>query len=160
NHLFIVEGTLFDELPTAVEPLRAPNLVYSTHLYAGSLVTMPLRSQRQSIESAARRHLREAAALPAPLWVGELGVDSQSPQAEGYVRVAVASLDAAGAGWAWWQWRQDEGWGVRSRDGRRLDTDVLRRLATPYLRAAPAGVSARPATGGRALVVRMAAGRT
>ncbi|MBO0687777.1 MAG: cellulase family glycosylhydrolase, partial [Candidatus Dormibacteraeota bacterium] len=38
NHLFIVEGLLLEDFGTTIVPLRAPNLVYSPHLYAGSLV--------------------------------------------------------------------------------------------------------------------------
>ncbi|MDQ6885313.1 MAG: glycoside hydrolase family 5 protein, partial [Candidatus Dormibacteraeota bacterium] len=38
NHLFFVEGILLLSLDTAVVHLRAPNVVYGTHLYEGSLI--------------------------------------------------------------------------------------------------------------------------
>ena len=54
--------------------------------------------------------------------------------------------DTAGAGWAWWQWREDSPWGIRDTAGH-TDTTVLAHLARPYLSAAPAGVRATGADG-------------
>jgi endoglycosylceramidase len=154
RHLFIVEGTLFDSLPTAVEPLRAPNVVYSAHIYVGSLIDVPLQPRSRAIAAAVDQRMREAAALPAPLWIGELGADGGTPAGADYTNAALDSLGHAGIGWAWWQWRQDGGWGVRDLGGA-VDVRALRRLALPYLRAAPAGVTVA-STGERAL--RIAAG--
>jgi endoglycosylceramidase len=159
DHLFIVEGTFADDLPTAVERLRAPGLVYSAHLYAGSLFELPFRSEGQATSDAVRRRAQEAAELGAPLWIGELGVASGAPQAVAYTRDALTALDGVGAsGWAWWQWRQDGGWGIRSQDGRRLDRTALGRIARPYLQAAPRGTAATVVDGGRGLEVRFVAG--
>ena len=38
NHLFIVEATLFVDLPTTIVPVAARNLVYAPHVYTGALV--------------------------------------------------------------------------------------------------------------------------
>jgi endoglycosylceramidase len=159
NHLFILEGTLADELPTATEPVQVPGLVYSAHLYAGSIFELPLQGEAQAIDSGVRERAREAAALGAPLWIGELGISNTAPDANLYARQALAQMDRVGAvGWAWWQWRSDDRWSVRSRDGRRLDLTALGRVAQPYLRAAPAGMTATLGGGGRELDVQAAAG--
>ena len=158
RHLFIVESTLFDDTQTLIEPLSAPNVVYSPHFYSGSLVKIPFEPDSPAA-LAARLHDRdlEAGRVPAPLWVGELGIDSDASGAASYTESALKALDQLRAGWAWWQWRQDGGWGMRSADGRRLDTGGLARLARPYLQAAPSGATARESDQGLEVSVDAAA---
>lgn len=154
RHLFIVEGTLFEELPTLTEPLSAPNLVYSPHLYAGSLVPVPLGSPNAVIPGRLEARAAEARVLPAALWIGELGVDWNSAQARAWSEAAVGAMTRMGIGWAWWQWRQNGGWGIRSADGDHIDMAALGLLARPYLEAAPSGVDAAGTAGG-GLTVRV-----
>lgn len=149
HHLFIVESTLFFGFPTAISPLRAPNLVYSAHLYTGSLI--PGSPGGIASELAERR--QEADALHAAFWVGELGIDHGAPGAGAWTEAALSAMVPLHVGWAWWQWRQDGGWGVRSVDGNRLDLAALRTLARPYLAAAPSGVTAVSTSGGLRIVV-------
>ena len=144
DHLFIVESTLWVGFPTAVSRLRAPNLVYSPHLYSGSLIPDPRGDVVGAVSAELASRRREAATLPAALWVGELGIDQSQPDAAAWTRAALGALAAQGVGWTWWQWRQDGGWGVRSTDGRHVNRTALRRLARPYVAAAPAGVASRP----------------
>jgi len=154
RHLFIVESTLFDDSGTLVEPLSAPNIVYSPHFYFGSLVKVPFEQDSPNAPAARlRQRSFEARLLPAPLWIGELGIDGYASGAAAYTQSAVTTLDELGSGWTWWQWRQDGGWGIRSTDGRRLDAGSLARLARPYLQAAPAGVTATAADHGLAISV-------
>ena len=153
RHLFIVESTLFEELPTLTEPLSAPNLVYSPHLYAGSLVPSP-GSPEAVIPGRLEARAAEARVLPAALWVGELGIDWSNRQARSWAFAAVDAMSRMGIGWAWWQWRQNGGWGIRSANGAHIDMGALRVLARPYLEAAPSGVQAVD-TGGGGLSVRV-----
>lgn len=144
GHLFIVESTLWVGFPTATTRLRAPNLVYSPHLYSGSLIPDPGGDVASAVSSELASRRREASSLPAALWVGELGIDQSSADAAGWTRGALQAMAGARVGWTWWQWRQDGGWGIRSTDGRHLDRGALRRLARPYVAAAPPGVTPRP----------------
>ncbi|MGH7903570.1 MAG: glycoside hydrolase family 5 protein [Candidatus Dormibacteraceae bacterium] len=138
NHLFIVESTLFGGFPTEISHLHAPGLVYSPHFYTGSLIAAR-GDQAQAIARALAERRSEARRLPAVLWIGELGIDHRQPGAPAWTKTVLDDLDRSGTGWAWWQWRQDGHWGVRTASGS-LHMDVLRRLARPYLVAAPAGV--------------------
>jgi len=154
RHLFIVESTLFDDTQTLMEPLFAPNVVYSPHFYFGSLVKNPFEPDSPAALAARLRTRNvEAGRLSAPLWIGEMGIDRDASGAASYTESALMTLDELHAGWTWWQWRQDGGWGVRSADGRRLDTGGLARLARPYLQAAPPGVTARESERGLELSV-------
>lgn len=150
NHLFFVESTLFGDRATAMVPLRAPDLVYSPHLYTGSLVPGILSPGPHPLQDAVNEREREAALLPAALWFGELGIQHPAPGSSAWADGAIGQLDAAGAGWAWWQWRQDGGWGIRDEAGTSLDLAFLRHLARPYLRAgSPAVTAADGGTGGK-----------
>ena len=154
RHLFIVESTLFTDSGTLVVPLVAPNVVYSPHFYFGSLVRIPFQpSSPGALATRLRQRAFEASRVPAPLWIGEMGIDQRVGEAVSYTASILSILDSLGAGWTWWQWRQDGGWGVRSADGRRLDTTSLARLARPYLEAAPPGVTARESGNGSALTI-------
>lgn len=99
--------------------------------------------------------MAEARAVPAPVWVGELGIDHKAGKAGAYMDTSLKALDEAGAGWAWWQWRQDGGWGIRNDDGHQLNMVALRQLAKPYLQAAPSGVSTAASDPGDALTVQV-----
>ena len=147
NHLFFVESTLFGDTATAMVPLRAPDLVYSPHLYTDALVPAILSPGPNPIRHSIQERQREAALLPAALWFGELGIQHSAANAATWADEALDQLDAAGSGWAWWQWRQDGGWGIRSESGGSLDLVFLRHLARPYLAAAPRGVAAAEGLG-------------
>ncbi|HWF56763.1 MAG TPA: cellulase family glycosylhydrolase [Candidatus Dormibacteraeota bacterium] len=153
NHLSIVEGQLFGDFGTTVVPLRANNLVYSPHEYTGSLVPPTFDGNAQPLDDHVAQGAAEAARVPAALWVGEWGMPSTQAKAASWIDDALNAYDAAGAGWAWWQWREDSAWGVRDSAGH-TDTTLLAHLARPYLAAAPSGVHAGGATGvHRALTV-------
>ncbi|MGH7775719.1 MAG: glycoside hydrolase family 5 protein, partial [Candidatus Dormibacterales bacterium] len=142
NHLFVVESTLFANFPTEISHLKAPDLVYSPHFYTGSLVVAN-GAQGRVIASTLAAREREAARIPAPIWVGEVGIDHTQSGASAWTAAVLQDMDTAGIGWAWWQWRQDPHWGVRTEGGRLL-TGILAQLASPYLAAAPPGVAALP----------------
>jgi hypothetical protein len=141
--------------------LSAPNLVYATHVYEGSLVPpfwtgdpAPLRerfAQRQS----------EAGELGAPLWIGELGYDFTQPGALTYADAALDDADRLNSGWAWWQWRENRYWGIVDRAGALANLTALRHLARPYLLASPPGVTQSGADGvkGR-LTISVAGGQS
>jgi hypothetical protein len=138
SHLFLVEGTLYAGFPTPVERLQAPNVLYSKHLYVGSLVDLPWDSGPigQVMRGQIDQSLEEAQTVGAPLFIGELGIDARSAGAAAWTSAAVTELAQTDTGWTWWQWSASDGWGVRSRSGA-LDMTVLRRLATPYVRSHP-----------------------
>jgi hypothetical protein len=69
-------------------------------------------------------------------------MSSDFPLSKEWVDTAMATVDDLNAGWAWWQWRENSGWGIRNGDGNRINTAFLRHLARPYLAAAPTGVRA------------------
>jgi endoglycosylceramidase len=140
NHLFIVEGTLFGDLPTTVRPLHAPDLVYSPHLYTGALVPPAFDGDRGPLERRIAGQAAEAAAVPAPVWTGELGIDHHQAHATAWADAALDAFDDRGTGWAWWQWRESPSWGIRDAAGGFVDREYLRHLARPYAVAAPPGV--------------------
>ncbi len=139
NHLFIVEGQLLGDYGTTVVPLAAPNLVYSPHEYTGSLVPPTFDGDAGPLDSHVTQVANEAARVPAALWIGEWGMPATQARATTWIDDALDAFDSAGAGWAWWQWREDSPWGIRDSAGH-TDTSVLVHLARPYLAAAPAGV--------------------
>lgn len=154
NHLFIVESPLFDGVPTIVEHIDAPNVVYSPHLYVGSLTNVPLEAPSPSTVAArVRERQGEARAMAAALWFGEVGFNNRDSRAPVYETAYLHAMAPAGAGWCWWQWRQDGGWGIRSSDGTKLDRAALRRLARPYLQAAPSGTTAHAEVDGLSVTV-------
>jgi aryl-phospho-beta-D-glucosidase BglC (GH1 family) len=140
NHLFFVEGILLLSLDTAVVPLKAPNLVYGTHLYEGSLVPPFFTGDATFLRSRFRQRVKEAAEVPAPLWIGELGYDLTQKTAGAYADAALDEADDLGIGWAWWQWRENRYWGIVDAGGQIVNMDALRHLARPYVIAAPNGV--------------------
>jgi hypothetical protein len=142
NHLFFVEGILLLTMDTVVVHLQAPNLVYGTHIYEGSLVPPFWTGDPSFLRKRIQQRAKEAAAVPAPLWVGELGYDLTAPGALSYADAALDDLDARGAGWAWWQWRENRYWGIVDESGAMANHEALRHLARPYVVAAPAGVKA------------------
>ena len=153
NHLFIVEGQLLSAFGTAIVPLRAPNLVYSPHEYTGSLVPPIFDGNPQPLDDHVRQSANEAFRVPGALWIGEWGMSATQSQATTWIDDALAAFTAAGAGWAWWQWREDSPWGIRDTAGH-TNLTLLDHLARPYLAAAPAGVSvAVPAAAGVTLAL-------
>lgn len=145
GHLFLVEGTLFGDLGTTVRPLHAPDVVYSPHLYTGALVPPAFSGDPGPLDRRIAGQAAEAAEVPAPMWIGELGIDHHQAHAAAWADAALNALDDRGAGWAWWQWRESPSWGVRDAAGGFIDWDYLRHLARPYAVAAPTGV--RPGRG-------------
>jgi len=159
NHMFIVEGILFGDYGTTVLPLNAPNLVYSPHIYTGSLVPPAFTGDRGAIVRRLADQAGEARAVPAPMWPGELGIDRHQAHAAQWADAFLDAYDDLRAGWAWWQWRESSGWGIRDASGARLDMDYLHHLARPYLAAAPDWVSSGRGDGTRGrLEVRVAPG--
>jgi len=140
NHLFFVEGILLLSLNTAVVNLKAPNVVYGTHVYEGSLVPPQWSGDPTYLRQRFQQRVTEAAAVPAPLWVGELGYDLGAPGATSYADAALDESDDLGIGWAWWQWRESRWWGMVDRAGQLVNMNMLRHLARPYIIAAPVGV--------------------
>jgi endoglycosylceramidase len=140
NHLFFVEGILLLTLNTVVVHLKVPNLVYGTHLYEGSLIPPFWTGDPTFLRQRFQQREKEAAEVPAPLWVGELGYDLTQKGALSYADAALNEADDLGIGWAWWQWRENRYWGIVDAGGEIVNMGALRHLARPYLIAAPAGV--------------------
>ncbi|HYA01474.1 MAG TPA: cellulase family glycosylhydrolase [Candidatus Binatia bacterium] len=147
NHLFFLENDALDDLPTAVVPIKAPDIVYSPHVYTGVL-SPALGGEPQALDTHVAELAGEAAQLSAPMWVGEFGDGSNHPSAAQWITDALDAYDAHDAGWAWWQWRGvNDPWSLRSATGTSLNVTFLRLLARPYLAAAPRGVSASAGDG-------------
>jgi len=142
NHLFFLDNDMTGDLPTSVVPINAPNLVYAAHIYTGSLIPPPFSGDTAPLRAHVDELAQEAGQVPAPLWVGEFSINTSQHDAAEYVKALLDDLDQHNAGWAWWQWRESSGWGLRSGDGRSLNTEFLRLLARPYLAATPDGVTA------------------
>lgn len=156
NHLFIVESPLFDDLPTTVERIQARNVVYSPHLYLGSLTETPFsESSPSSVAKRVEERAAEARAVGAALWFGEVGINHDQAGAAAFEDAYVKAMDQVGAGWSWWQWRQNGGWGIRDAAGTHVDRDALERLARPYVERAPIGVTAVPRPGDASLELRV-----
>jgi endoglycosylceramidase len=136
NHLFILEGDLFGEFPTAIRPLHAADVVYSTHLYAGSILGAPFTGRTRPLRQEWDQALSEAGQLPAPYWVGELGIQHSLPRAQLWAQDQIALSNRHLAGWAWWQWDDPDGWGVRQGSGP-VDEAWLDVLSEPFVRFAP-----------------------
>ena len=162
NHLWFVEGIFFGNFGTAVRPLAAPNLVYAPHLYTGSLVPPSFdNADPGPLRARVAEQVSEAAAVPAVLWSGELGIDRAMVNSTAWADAALDAFDDAGAGWAWWQWRESLRWGIRTASGDAVDTAYLRHLARPYLAVSPTGVSAGRGDGVHGhLAVRVHGART
>ena len=142
NHLFFVEGILLLTMNTVVVHLQAPNLVYGTHLYEGSLVPPFWTGDPTFLDQRFEQRVKEASQVPAPLWIGELGYDLSQQGATSYADAALNEMDDLGVGWAWWQWRENQYWGIVDSNGQIVNMAALRHLARPYVIAAPAGVHA------------------
>ncbi len=158
NHLFIVEGDLFGEYPTAVTPLRAADLVFSTHLYAGSILGSPFTGSAAPLESEWTQALGEAQQLPAPYWVGEMGIERTQPLASKWAEDELALANSHLAGWAWWEWDDSQSWGVRQNGGP-IHSAWLRVLSQPFVRSSPGrltSMSYQPSTSRLSATVTMA----
>jgi hypothetical protein len=131
-----------DAIEAIVVHLKAPNVVYGTHVYEGSLVPPQWNGDPTYLRQRFQQRLNEAAEVPAPLWVGELGYDLGAKGATSYADAALDEADDLGIGWAWWQWRESRWWGIVDRSGQLVNMEVLRHLARPYMIAAPPGIHA------------------
>ncbi|HYL72043.1 MAG TPA: cellulase family glycosylhydrolase [Candidatus Dormibacteraeota bacterium] len=158
NHIFFLDNDMAGDLPTSVVQLQAPDLVYAPHVYTGALIPPDFSGDTSNLDSHVEELVHEAQSVPAALWFGEFSINIDHAYAAQWIQGILADFDAHNAGWAWWQWRETSGWGVRSADGRTLDMQLLRLLARPYVVAAPSGVSTR-LTGGAhtAITVNVAA---
>jgi len=157
NHLFFVEGDLLGDFPTTIVPLHARGVVYSPHIYTGSLVPPAFDGNRQPLFAHVAEQQGEAEQVPAPMWTGELGIDHSQPHAAGYADAALDAYDDDQTGWAWWQWREGTPWGVADASGK-VDTAWLQHLARPFVALAPPGVVGGRGDGLRgALTVHVAA---
>ncbi len=136
NHLMVVEGTLFGGLPTAIRPLHAKDLVYSTHLYSGSLLGPTFTGNPGPLAQELAQGLQEAAQLPAPYWAGEVGIDHRVALAASWARDEILLSNRHLTGWAWWEWDDTGGWGVVNGHGS-ADMKWLDVLSQPFVRAAP-----------------------
>src|SRR5205807_3306440 len=115
--------------------------VYSPHIYTGTLDPPAWSGDRGRIASSWQERRREAGQMGAPMWSGEIGGGHDVAKAGEWADAMLDSADDLDAGWAWWQWRQqDVNWSIRSFDGKTLNRDFLMHLARPYLAAAPNGV--------------------
>lgn len=142
NHLYFVEGILLLTMNTVVVHLKAPNVVYGTHVYEGSLVPPFWTGDATFLDQRFQQRVKEAADVPAPLWIGELGYDLTQKGALSYADAALNEADDLGIGWAWWQWRENQYWGIVGAGGQIVNRDALQHLARPYAIASPQGVRA------------------
>jgi endoglycosylceramidase len=142
NHLFFLDNDMAGDIPTTVVPLRAPNLVYAPHVYTGALIPPYFTGDTAPLTVHVDELSNEARTVPAALWFGEFSINIDHVYADGWINAVLDAFDNRNAGWAWWQWRQDGGWGVRNADGKSLNVAFLKLLARPYLAFAPAGVTA------------------
>jgi endoglycosylceramidase len=142
NHLFFVQGILLLTLNTVVVHLNAPDVVYGTHLYEGSLIPPFWNGDPTFLRQRIQQRVTEAAQVPAPLWIGELGYDLTQKGALSYADAALDKADDLGIGWAWWQWRENRYWGIVDAGGELVNRQALRHLARPYVVAAPRGIHA------------------
>jgi endoglycosylceramidase len=140
NHLFFVEGDLLGDFPTTMVPLHARGVVYSPHIYTGSLVPPAFDGNRTPFFDHVAEQRGEAEQVPAPMWTGELGIDHSAPHASEYADTALDAYDDDQSGWAWWQWREGTPWGVAGTSGD-VDRGWLVHLARPFVALAPAGVA-------------------
>jgi endoglycosylceramidase len=142
NHIFFLDNDMTGDIPTSVVPLSAPNIVYAPHVYTGSLIPPAFSGDPAPLRTHVDELASEAASVPAALWFGEFSIDSHRKLGLQWINDMVEAFAAHNAGWAWWQWRETSGYGVRSYNGATLDMPLLHALARPYVEFAPAGVVA------------------
>jgi endoglycosylceramidase len=158
NHLFFLDNDMAGDLPTSVVPLHAPDLVYAPHVYTGSLIPPAFSGDGSALRTHVDELAREAADVPAALWFGEFSIDFHGKYGPQWTQDIIGDFAARDAGWAWWQWRESSGYGVRSYDGKELDMPLLRALAQPFVEMQPSGVSADTASSGDSLGITVHSG--
>ncbi|MFN2581780.1 MAG: glycoside hydrolase family 5 protein [Candidatus Dormibacteria bacterium] len=141
NHLFFLDNDMTGDLPTAAVPLSAPNIVYAPHVYTGSLIPPLFSGDPAPLRDHIAELVSEARTLPAPVWFGEFSIDVHGQLAPQWINDILGDFDQQEAGWAWWQWRESSGYGVRSADASTIDRELLDLLDRPYVIALPMGVS-------------------
>ena len=151
NHLFFLDNDMAGDLPTSVVPLHAPDLVYAPHVYTGSLIPPAFSGDGSALRTHVDELAREAADVPAALWFGEFSIDFNGKYGRQWTQDIIGDFAAHDAGWAWWQWRESSGYGVRSYNGKSLDMPLLRALAQPFLEMRPPGVTTDTAASGDSL---------
>ena len=158
NHLFFLDNDMAGDLPTSVVPLHAPDLVYAPHVYTGSLIPPAFTGDAAPLQTHVDELAREASYVPAGLWSGEFSIDFHSKYGPQWTQDMISDFAAHDAGWAWWQWRESSGYGVRSFNGKKLDIPLLRALAQPFVALRPPGVSAETAPSGDSLGITVKSG--
>ncbi|MGH7750307.1 MAG: hypothetical protein ACREQ5_36880, partial [Candidatus Dormibacteria bacterium] len=158
NHLFFLDNDMAGDLPTSVVPLHAPDLVYAPHVYTGSLIPPAFTGDGAALRTHVDELAREATDVPAALWFGEFSIDFRSKYGPQWTQDIISDFAAHDAGWAWWQWRESSGYGVRSYNGKDLDMPLLRALAQPFVELRPPGVSADTASSGDSLGITVRSG--
>src|SRR5207244_2488162 len=83
--------------------------------------------------------------VQVPRCLSELGCDLTQNGALPDAGVQLDRGGRLGIGWAWWEWRENRGCGIRDAQGETVNEPALRHLARPYVIAAPGGV--RPGRG-------------
>ena len=156
NHLFFLDNDMTGDLPTSVVPLHAPNIVYAPHVYTGSLIPPNFTGDPHALQTHVNELVSEGASVPAPVWFGEFSINIGDSYSAQWIDAVLGDFDAHHAGWAWWQWRETSGYGVRSKTGK-VNTSLLRLLAHPYLAAAPEGAVARYLARSATLQIRVPA---
>ncbi|MBV8528431.1 MAG: cellulase family glycosylhydrolase, partial [Candidatus Dormibacteraeota bacterium] len=126
NHLFFLDNDMAGDLPTTVVPLHAPDLVYAPHVYTGSLIPPAFTGDDSALRTHVDELAREASDVPAALWFGEFSIDFHGKHGPQWTQDIIDDFAAHDAGWAWWQWRESSGYGVRSYNGNSLDMPLLR----------------------------------
>jgi hypothetical protein len=146
------------DLPTSVVPLHAPDLVYAPHVYTGSLIPPEFTGDPAPLRTHVNELANEASDVPGALWFGEFSTDFHGEYGPRWTQDIINDFAAHDAGWAWWQWRESSGYGVRNYNGTKLDMPLLRALAQPFVELQPPGVSADVATSGDSIGLTVKSG--
>ena len=140
NHLYFLDNDMAPA-PSTVARINASNLVYAPHVYTGALMPPDFTGDTGPVLSKIDDLGNQATQIPAALFYGEFSISPVHPLAEQWVDTVLNEFDKQHAGWAWWDWRENNGWGVRSYDGNSMNLTLLKWLARPFVAAAPVGVS-------------------
>jgi endoglycosylceramidase len=120
-------------LPFGMTPIDAERLVYSPHLYPGTIAEGgDYLFPKALIARQVRRRQNESLEQGAPLLIGETGLSSGVAHAEQYARDVADLLEAQMAHWTWWTFHYDDvGMGLCDASGQPKDV-FYRHLARPF----------------------------
>ncbi len=121
--------------PFTMTPIDAAGLIYSPHLYPGTISDGGDYDFPESLlENQLDLRQRESVTQKTPLLIGETGIASSVAHAEQYARDAVDLFEADLASWTWWTFHYDAGgMGLCEVSGQPKDL-FYRHLAQPYPR--------------------------